>query len=490
MAVNPNTATLVRALPSVEVGFEPAAPAGRPEMRADLLADVLAGLTGEASRCVARAPGRINILGGVSDYSGGWVLNVPLAEEVCVGVQPRSDLRAVVTWAHGADPGARLRREIALAELCEWSQRAVDPTIRNRCAEWAGARSARRIAATLGELISAGYLHEAGPGWTVSLASTMDHLSDTGQEAALSAALMVSLCAAAGTEVDWRTAAEINQRVDQRWYGRPFGTSDAACCLTCQARDLTPYFSDEGTFGAAHRLPEHVALLGIDIGAASPDADDKYARARTATFMGRTLIERILKHQDGGESRWNGYPAQLTADEYLEGIRDRIPSRMKGSEFLSRFGETGDPATRVDSAEVYKVRSRTEHHVYEQLRCRQFLECLSRAIRKGESAALWEAGDLLYASHWSYGQRCGLGSVQADALVTAIRRVGPEADVYGAKITGKGCGGELVVFMRSSPRAREALDGVLSDHEARTGIRPRVLEGSSPGALLTGVLRT
>src|SRR5579862_9546195 len=39
----------------------------------------------------ARAPGRLDVMGGVADYSGSMVLEMPIAEAACVAWQWRSD---------------------------------------------------------------------------------------------------------------------------------------------------------------------------------------------------------------------------------------------------------------------------------------------------------------------------------------------------------------------------------------------------------------
>ena len=162
---------------------------------------------------------------------------------------------------------------------------------------------------------------------------------------------------------------------------------------------------------------------------------------------------------------------------------------MKGSEFLDRFGETGDPLTKIDPDTTYKIRSRTEHHIYEHSRACQFAECFSRAVRNGSLEPLKEAGALMYASHWSYGQRCGLGNIETDKLITLIRRQEADGDIFGAKITGRGCAGVVAVLMRNSESARAALARAIDTHQQQTGRTTRPIVGSRPGALVAGVQR-
>src|SRR5579862_4459929 len=46
---------------------------------------------GEGPVVGARAPGRLDVMGGVADYSGSLVLEMPIAEAACVAWQWRSD---------------------------------------------------------------------------------------------------------------------------------------------------------------------------------------------------------------------------------------------------------------------------------------------------------------------------------------------------------------------------------------------------------------
>src|SRR5262245_55586154 len=45
---------------------------------------------------VARAPGRLDVIGGIADYSGSLVLEMPIAEAAFVAVQPVSKEDGVV----------------------------------------------------------------------------------------------------------------------------------------------------------------------------------------------------------------------------------------------------------------------------------------------------------------------------------------------------------------------------------------------------------
>ena len=58
---------------------------------------------------VARAPGRLNVMGGISDYSGSLVLEMPIAEAAFVGMQsaPSEDGVLIVSMPQQPDESPR-----------------------------------------------------------------------------------------------------------------------------------------------------------------------------------------------------------------------------------------------------------------------------------------------------------------------------------------------------------------------------------------------
>jgi galactokinase len=131
---------------------------------------------------------------------------------------------------------------------------------------------------------------------------------------------------------------------------------------------------------------------------------------------------------------------------------------------------------------VYPVRGAVEHAVYENYRVQEFRLLLERA--PNDPSALDRAGRLMYASHWSYGTCIGLGAPETDLLVRLARRAGVQAGIYGAKITGGGSGGTVAVLARED--ARGVVAEIAAEYVRQTGRVPRVLEGSSAGAVEFG----
>jgi L-arabinokinase len=93
-------------------------------------------------------------------------------------------------------------------------------------------------------------------------------------------------------------------------------------------------------------------------------------------------------------------------------------------------------------------------------------------------------GDLMYGSHESYSA-CGLGSDGTDFLVELVRRAGPKAGLFGAKITGGGSGGTVAVLGRAG--AGDAVASIAEEYQRETGRATYVFSGSSAGAWESGV---
>src|SRR5262245_64514494 len=70
----------------------------------------------KAELVVARAPGRLDVMGGIADYSGSLVLELPILEATFAALQRQPDRRlTIVSLAEGA--GQTLAFEMALAEF-------------------------------------------------------------------------------------------------------------------------------------------------------------------------------------------------------------------------------------------------------------------------------------------------------------------------------------------------------------------------------------
>jgi len=81
----------------------------------------------------------------------------------------------------------------------------------------------------------------------------------------------------------------------------------------------------------------------------------------------------------------------------------------------------------------------------------------------------------------------GLDSDGTDLLVELLRGEGPDAGLFGAKITGGGSGGTVAVL--GDQRSHAAIERVVARYAMETGHQPYIFTGSSSGSLAFGHLR-
>lgn len=443
---------------------------------------------GDGPVFIARAPGRLDVMGGIADYSGATVCELPIAEAAIVGWQWREDdLLRVRTLAAHDD----MANEISLStsELFEGDTPVSYAAARERLTP----SKARAWAAyVLGGLVVVA--RELGVsrrrGANVLVDSSVPLGKGVSSSAAIEVATIQALTAALGTAIDRYDLAVLGQTVENQIVGAPCGLMDQLTstlgqanhllCLRCQGRSVPSFIA----------LPPDLHFVGIDSGVRHAITGASYYDVRVAAFMGYRIIAAHLglKAEPAGDAHvriddvlYGGYLTNIAPSVFRTRYMDRLPETMSGAEFLDRYGGTTDPVTRVDPVRRYMVRAATAHPVEEEHRVRLFLEILRAEPTEQRLALL---GEQMYQSHESYS-RCGLGSEATDALVEVVRRAGWACGLYGAKITGGGSGGTVAVLAYGE-NGLAAVEAIAEEYGR--GIRPHVFRGSSHGAFAVGVV--
>lgn len=428
---------------------------------------------------LARAPGRLDVMGGFADYSGSLVLETPIAEAACVAAA-----RTAGPWVQLVSLGERPRKaRFSAPEL--WRACQSEAALHDYFAQQAP--ELRWTAYVLGGLAQ---LVERGAQLSGGLSLLLDSAVPEGKGVSSSAAVEVaSLRALAELWQVPLSGAELGlgcQRVENRVVGAPCGVMDQVTSACGEAGRLLALLCQPAELRGFIELPAGVGLFGIDSGVRHAVVGPSYRHVRVAAFMGlRILAERLgARVRENGAGRvllegdpLAGYLANLRPLELSQGLRDALPERISGAEFLARFGGISDPVTRVEAATEYMVRAATLHPIYEHARVEEFASCLASA----GASELTRLGDLMFESHASYSA-CGLGSDGTDRLVAEARALGPNAGIFGAKISGGGSGGSICILARLE--ALPLLGSLSADYAAQTGRGSRVFAGSSPGAAL------
>jgi galactokinase len=438
---------------------------------------------------VARAPARLDVLGGIADYSGATVLELPLDRSVRVVAQATDDGLLVAR----SDRTDGLRATVVEARVprtvVDDGPTADAPQRLRAALEANDAHWAAYVLGPLAVLHATGLLSAGGRnGVRLFVRSDVPAGAGVSSSAALEVATLRALAALWDLNLDPLGLALLAQQAEHRVAGAPCGIMDQAAAtlgqaghllmLRCQASGGQP-----ATVMGQRRLPAGVRVLGLDSGVAHRVAGSQYGRVRTAAFMGRAIITAHDPTEPAG-----GYLCNLAPARFLARYAPLLPEELGGAAFLARYGETGDDATRVAPDAVYHVRDCATHPVLEQANVAAFLDALDTYERDGDPAALVEAGAAMYRSHESYGARCGLGTPETDLIVDLVRELGPAHGLYGAKITGGGAGG-TVAILGAGPGVEAAVEDVRAEYARRSGRQAMALAGSSDGAWASPVRR-
>ena len=423
---------------------------------------------------VSRAPGRLDVMGGIADYSGSLVLQRPIAEATFAAVQ-RID-RGVLEIVSVGRPPYTIGLDRLRSPLDEAPGGPSRPAER-----YADARAlfepvqeqwASYVAGPLLVLMRERGLAFSG-GVRIVIASDVPEGKGVSSSAALETAVMRALCEAFSLSMDTHDLALLCQRSENLISGAPCGVMDQMTCVFGREHTLMALLCQPAELQPDVPIPSELALWGIDSGERHAVGGSDYGAVRTGTFMGY----RILRDRADVP---NDYLANVSPSRFDEALARLLPEEMSGAAFLRQYGSTADPVTSVDPARVYSVRVPTAHPIREHDRVGTFRRLL---LGPGDEAQKRQLGELMYQSHASYSA-CGLGSAGTDRLVSLVRQEGPDHGLYGARITGGGSGGTVAVLGLRD--AAMAIGRVAAAYHAATGHRPQIFSGSSPGVASFG----
>lgn len=442
----------------------------------------------ESDLFVTRAPGRLDLMGGIADYSGSLVLELPIAEAAFVALQRDESRRIRIVTTN--DRARRAAFELSLDDF-ERDGAPVDYD------------EARKLFAAEGPANWAGYvagaflvlMRERGVRFTegarILLASNVAEGKGVSSSAAIEVAAMSAVTAAFGIEVAPGETALLCQKVENSVVGAPCGVMDQMTAVCGIEGELLALLCQPAELEEMIALPDDLAVWGVESGECHSVLGEDYVSVRTGAFMGYCIIadlanlkvevvDDVLQIEDGS---WHGYLANVPLVEFERAYAEHIPERIAGGEFLARYGGTTDEVTRVDPERTYAVLKPTAHAVYENSRVRSFVDLLRNPTSESRNQ---ELGQMMYKSHASYSA-CGLGSEGTDLLVNLVRESGPLSGLYGAKITGGGSGG--TVAMLGARNAEAAVRRIAASYEQAMSYQPYIFAGSSPGSAMFGHLR-
>ncbi|XP_056174748.1 L-arabinokinase-like isoform X2 [Syzygium oleosum] len=483
---------------------------------------------------VTRAPGRLDVMGGIADYSGSLVLQMPIREACHVAVQRNHPSRHRL-WKHalarqqargqGPTPvlqivsyGSELSNrgptfDMDLSDFMDGGKpisyvKAKEFFARDPSQKWA-AYVAGTILVLMTEL---GVCFKDSISLLVS--SAVPEGKGVSSSASVEVASMSAIAAAHGLNISPRDLALLCQKVENHIVGAPCGVMDQMTSACGEANKLLAMVCQPAEVIGLVGIPSHVRFWGIDSGIRHSIGGADYGSVRIGAFMGRRMIKSTASTMLSGTlSNGNGtnqdeveedglelleseasldYLCNLSPHRYEALYASMLPESILGETFVEKYADHNDPVTIIDNKRTYGVRASARHPIYENFRVKAFKALLTSASSDEQLTAL---GELLYQCHYSYSA-CGLGSDGTDRLVRLVQEMQhsrrskhDDGTLYGAKITGGGSGGTVCAVGRNSLRSSQQILEIQQRYKKATGYLPFLFEGSSPGAGTFGYLK-
>ncbi len=371
-----------------------------------------------------RAPGRVNLIGEHTDYNHGYVMPVALNRDTVVAVRPREDheVRLANVEPEFEPVSFTITDHIPAAPRGHWSNYA----------RGVAQRLCREVGAPLQGL---DVLVDGVAPYGVPRGSGLSSSSS------LSVALALALVWRNGLSFDRQYLARLCQEAE--WYtGTQGGIMDQFCALHARRGyalflDTRPQ-PDETYYHDYARLPEGYELLIVDSGVRHSNVLGEYnhrvAECRAAVAILRRHYPGITHLRDVQPIPWH----------LLEPL---LPEVTTLRELAAQGIEVEGPLPGVAEDDPLKVRARARHVHTENRRVEEALD----AMRNRDVVRL---GRLMVEAHRSARDDYEISCPELETLVQAALEV---EGVAGARLTGAGWGGSIVVLVH-----RDAVEAAMS----------------------------
>lgn len=430
-----------------------------------------------------RVPARLDVMGGIADYSGANVCEAVLGRGILLGLQARTDRTLRIRTMQAGIKALPIETRLPLDCFKAGNELASYPEIRNFCqanplANWAAYIVGSIFTLLKEEPVKLPY------GFNLLLLSAIPMNVGIGSSAAVEIGTLSCLNAYLGLSLSPSRIARLGQMAENYVVGAPCGIMDQTAITSGRQGCLTHILCRPGEVKGEVEIPSGTGFVGINSMVRHSVAGNPYKDTRIGAFMGRKMINDLRAKSGVAPVT---HLTELTVKQFRAEFENFLPAEILGSEFLKQHQSHDDAVTKISPDATYRVAGPTRHPIEENERVLAFMAAL-RAAKSGDELALVRAGECMFGAHDSYKNNCHLSTEEVDFLVDAVRERGVKAGLYGAKITGGGTGGAVAVFGKLEALAKH-IPEIATEYSRRIGAVPDIFEGTSPGAMEFGARR-
>ncbi|KAJ0807019.1 putative L-arabinokinase [Helianthus annuus] len=320
----PDTMSFLRSLAELDVAYDSEKFTEKHHVRERKAA---AGLFNwEEDIYVARAPGRLDVIGGIADYSGSLVLQMPIREACHVAVQKIEPSKQRL-WKHaqarqqakGQSPtpvlqivsyGSELSNrgptfDMDITDFMDGDQPMSYEKARSYFARDPSQKWAAYVAGTILVLMKELNIRfESSISMLVS--SAVPEGKGVSSSASVEVASMSAIAAAHGLNISPRELALLCQKVENSVVGAPCGVMDQMASACGEANKLLAMVCQPAEVLGLVDIPSHIRFWGIDSGLRHSIGGADYGSVRIGAFMGRKMIKSTASAMSSSYSNGNG----------------------------------------------------------------------------------------------------------------------------------------------------------------------------------------
>jgi len=435
-----------------------------------------AGFFNSGDVWVSRAPARLDVMGGIADYSGANVCEAVLDRGMLMALQPRTDDTLRIRSVQLSQRGLPVETRIPLSYFYEGDSLGSYSQVKELCRSnpllnWVAYIGGSIFTLLKEEAVRMPY------GFSMLLMSSVPMNIGVGSSAAVEIGTLSLVNSYLGLGLSPMRIARLGQMAENHVVGAPCGIMDQIAISCGRHGKLSHILCRPGSIQGEIDIPKGTSFVGINSMVRHSVGGSPYTDTRIGAFMGKRIINSL--RADRGASPL-AYLCDISSKEFLSDYLPHLPASISGSEFVERYRTHDDPVTAIQPDAVYRVDGPTRHPVEENERVVKFMDGLRQA-NEGDEAGLITAGEMMYAAHESYKTNCDLSVPEVDFLVDAVRSRGVKSGLYGAKITGGGTGGTVAIFGKKEA-LKEHIPQIANEYSRVIGSIPDVFEGTSPGA--------
>ncbi|HEX3146092.1 MAG TPA: hypothetical protein VHQ64_19110, partial [Pyrinomonadaceae bacterium] len=241
---------------------------------------------------VTRAPGRLDVMGGIADYSGSLMLELPIAEATLVALQRSDDLSLRIASVTSDADSSILRFDLGLADFEDAGKVISYEQARELFQSKPENHWAAYVAGCFLVLMRERQI-KFTQGARILISSSVPLGKGVSSSAALEVSTMRAVAAAFDISLESREVALLSQKVENLVAGAPCGVMDQMSVMFGESNRLLALLCQPAELRGTIPIPANAAFWGIDSGVRHSIGGTDYGSVRVGTFMGYRIIADV-----------------------------------------------------------------------------------------------------------------------------------------------------------------------------------------------------